>query len=119
MLCSLHPAGFGAFVEHDPLAVRTVSLRFVAATADLDRRVPAAVAATRVPVLCLLAGGDGVVDNAGTRRLLGTSRSPDVTVREAPGARHNPGVRAGPGGMDGGGVTGWLGGLPTSTHRVA
>ena len=79
---------FGEFIEHDPLAVRTVSLRFVAATEGLDRRVPAALAATRVPVLCLLAGGDGVVDNPATRRLLGTCGSPDVTVREVPGARH-------------------------------
>ena len=79
---------FAEFVERDPLAVRTVTLRFVAATAALDRRVPAAVAGLRVPVLCLLAGEDGVVDNPATRRLLGTSGSADVTVREVPAARH-------------------------------
>ena len=79
---------FAAFVEHEPLAVRTVTLRFVAATVALDRRVPAAVERLKTPVLCLLAGGDRVVDNPATRRLLGTNRSADVTVREFPGARH-------------------------------
>ena len=81
-------AGFREFIAHDPLAVRAVSLRFLAATADLDRRVPAAVRRLRVPVLAVLAGADGIVDNPATRRLLGTCGADEVTVRVVPAARH-------------------------------
>ena len=79
---------FARFLENDPLAVRAVSLRFLAATLALDRRVPAAVRNLRVPALALLAGEDRIVDNPATRRLLGTCGSADVTVREVPAARH-------------------------------
>ena len=78
---------FRAFVDRDPLAVRHVSLRFVAATAALDRRATPAVAACRVPVLCVLADRDAVVDNPATRRLLGACGAAEVTVRCVPG-RH-------------------------------
>ncbi len=79
---------FVRFIECDPLALDAVSLRFTAASLDLDRRADRAVPRLRVPVLTLLAGGDAIVDNPATRRLLGGCGSDDVTVRILPGARH-------------------------------
>jgi len=80
--------GFVRFIDRDPLTLDTISLRFTAASLDLDRRANAAVPALRVPVLTLLAGDDQIVDNPATRRLLGRCGADDVTVRTIPGARH-------------------------------
>ena len=79
---------FVRFIERDPLALDAVTLRFTAASLELDRRADRAIERLGVPVLTLLAGRDEIVDNPATRRLLGRCGSADVTVRTIPAARH-------------------------------
>ena len=82
--------GFARFVDADPLGLRAITLRFAAASLDLDRRAERAVERLRVPVLTLLSGGDQIIDNPATRRLLGRCGSREVTIRTLPAARHTP-----------------------------
>ena len=86
-LFTAEPA-FVRFVDRDPLALHTITLRFTAASLELDRRADRALARLRVPTLTLLAGRDEIVDNASTRRLLGRCPADEVAVRTVPGARH-------------------------------
>ena len=80
--------GFVEFVRDDPLALHAATVGLLAASVELDDRLPAAVADLRVPLLTLLAGRDEIVDNPATRRLLATCPAADQTVREYPDARH-------------------------------
>ena len=86
-LFTAEPA-FVRFVDRDPLALHTLSLRFTAASLELDRRANRALERLRVPILTLLAGRDEIVDNPATRRLLGRCPADDLTMRTIPNARH-------------------------------
>ncbi|NNJ23969.1 Monoacylglycerol lipase [Planctomycetes bacterium LzC2] len=79
---------FVRFIEDDPLTLDAVTLRFTAASLDLDQRAKAAVERLSVPTYTALAGRDEIVDNPATRRLLGRCGTEDLTIRTFPAARH-------------------------------
>lgn len=75
------------YVLKDPLALRRLTLRFVAADLDLTHRVRASFEPLPDPVLLLLAGQDQIIDNRRVRRFI-TDRSKDPQIIEYPEAHH-------------------------------
>ncbi|HEX6986622.1 MAG TPA: alpha/beta fold hydrolase [Planctomycetaceae bacterium] len=76
------------FIRRDPLALRRVTVRFLAASLTLDALIRRDAAAIRCPSLLMLAGRDRIVDNAATRRLVASFGSPVKTLLDYPEARH-------------------------------
>jgi alpha-beta hydrolase superfamily lysophospholipase len=76
------------YIQHDPLALRDVSVSFLLANRELDRLLPACPAKIRHPVLLMLAGRDRIIDNAATRAYVEQFASSARTVREYPEACH-------------------------------
>ena len=77
-----------AFIRDDPLALRKVTVRFLTASLELDRRVRRHAASIGCPLLLMLAGRDRILDNAATRRLVVSFGSTEKTLMEYPGACH-------------------------------
>ncbi|MBX3439892.1 MAG: alpha/beta fold hydrolase [Planctomycetaceae bacterium] len=90
----LNPAQFTgdaqwrSFIESDPLAVRRVSIAFLAASERLERLALDALKRLDVPRLALLAGQDEIVDVPRTRLLLTQIPQNSLRVIEYPDARH-------------------------------
>ncbi len=59
-----------AFIRDDDWRLHDVTARFLMAGRALDRRVASGLPGCTVPVLLFLAGGDRIIDNAGTSELL-------------------------------------------------
>lgn len=76
------------FIRNDPLALHKISLDFLQAGLDLDNLVAARAEQITAPLLLMLAGGDQIIDNDGTRRLIRQFGSREKTEFEYPAARH-------------------------------
>lgn len=76
------------FIRNDRLTLRRVTVRFLTASLAIDRLVRSRASEIRCPVLLMLAGRDRIVDNAATRKLIGSFTSEEKTVIEYPQARH-------------------------------
>ena len=79
---------FQNFITADPLALRRVTLRFVAAGLELDQILQSHAASLCCPALLMLAGRDAIVDNRGIKQLWKRFVSGDHTLHEYPAARH-------------------------------
>jgi alpha-beta hydrolase superfamily lysophospholipase len=76
------------FIEHDPLALRSVTWRFAQEDRRLTRYARAAASFLHLPVLLMLAGRDRIVDNRRTREFFGQIPGNAKTLIEYPGAGH-------------------------------
>jgi alpha-beta hydrolase superfamily lysophospholipase len=75
-------------IAADPLAVRKVTLAFLSATLELDRRLPVLLPRLTLPTLMMLAGRDRIVDNRRTRQLFDTIPASEKVLHEFGQARH-------------------------------
>jgi acylglycerol lipase len=76
------------YIRTDPPTLRRVTVRFLAASLDLDRRVQQNPTAIRCPTVLMLAGRDRIVDNVATRRLVASFGSPVKTLVDCEHACH-------------------------------
>jgi len=77
-----------AFIARDPLALRTVTVRFLQAHLALDEHIAQAAERIRVPTLVMLAGRDRIVDNARVTRFYDKITTSDKRLIEYPSAAH-------------------------------
>lgn len=77
-----------AFIARDPLALRTVTVRFLQAHLALDDHIAQATERIQVPTLVMLAGRDGIVDNARVRQFYERMTKSDKKLIEYPSAAH-------------------------------
>lgn len=76
------------YVRTDPLALRTITLRFAEANLRLAAYATESPEAIRTPTLCLLAGGDPIVDNDRVRRFVEQIACEDKRILEYAEAGH-------------------------------
>lgn len=76
------------WIQDDPLALHEVSVSFLLANRELDRRVDAAVEQIECPVFCQLAGQDQIIDNLATESCFSRIRFDRKTQISYPDARH-------------------------------
>ena len=75
-----------SYIQTDPLTLRQVTIRLAAADLQLSRYATDAPGEIRAPTLCLLAGRDRIIDNAGVRRYfdqLGTADRELIVYEDA------------------------------------
>jgi alpha-beta hydrolase superfamily lysophospholipase len=77
-----------AYIRHDPLTLRRVTLRLARQDAQLDRYVADAASAVTVPALLALAGRDRISDNRRLRQFFDQLASPTKKRLEYPAAAH-------------------------------
>jgi alpha-beta hydrolase superfamily lysophospholipase len=75
-------------IRNDPLALHDVTVSFLLANRELDRRLPMCPAAIRCPVLVMLAGRDEIINNAATARYVRQFAAKEVSLIEYADARH-------------------------------
>jgi alpha-beta hydrolase superfamily lysophospholipase len=75
-------------IRNDPLALHDVTVSFLLANRQLDRRLPSCPAAIRLPVLVMLAGQDEIIDSAATARYVRQFATPGLSLIEYANARH-------------------------------
>ncbi len=76
------------WIQADPLALHEVSVSFLLANRELDRRVDRAVEQINCPVFCQLAGQDQIIDNLATEACFSRIRFDRKTLITYPEARH-------------------------------
>ncbi|WP_417374595.1 alpha/beta fold hydrolase [Gimesia maris] len=76
------------WIQEDPLALHEVSVSFLLANRELDRRVDEAVEQIDCPVFCQLAGQDQIIDNRATEVCFSRFRFDRKTLISYPEARH-------------------------------
>ncbi len=76
------------YIEHDPLSLRTVTVRFAQADRQLTRLARRSAPFLHLPLLLVLSGRDRIVDNGRTREFLGRSPATHKTLIEYPNAAH-------------------------------
>jgi alpha-beta hydrolase superfamily lysophospholipase len=76
------------FIREDPLSLRQATARLLVESVRLDGYVRLAAACVKIPVLCLLAEKDRIVNNTRTRQFVERLASPDRKIIEYPGAHH-------------------------------
>jgi alpha-beta hydrolase superfamily lysophospholipase len=76
------------FIRDDPLALREATARLLFESARLDVYLRFSAQRVDMPVLCLLAACDRIIDNAATRRSVERFATSGRTVIEYPGAHH-------------------------------
>ncbi|WP_417384079.1 alpha/beta fold hydrolase [Gimesia sp.] len=76
------------WIRDDPLALHEVSVAFLLANRELDRRVDAAAGQIGCPAFCQLAGQDQIIDNQATEAYFARIRSTQKTLVTCPEARH-------------------------------
>lgn len=76
------------FIRNDPLRLHMATARFFWVSRALDRFVRRRISELSLPTLCLLAGGDEIIDNDSVRTLLGRASRP-VAIDEFEGASHS------------------------------
>ncbi len=76
------------FIRRDELGLHRVTVDFLAANLDLNRRVEEHLERIAGPVLLMLAGRDAIIDNNATRALLNRLTNAQRTLIEYPAARH-------------------------------
>lgn len=81
-------AEYQAYIRNDPRTLRHVTVRFLTASLELDRRVRAYAASIRCPILLMLAGRDRIIDNRATRHLVTSFGSTEKTLMDYPAACH-------------------------------
>jgi alpha-beta hydrolase superfamily lysophospholipase len=77
-----------AYVSHDPLALRRITIRCALADSKLTSLATAAPGELTVPLLFVLAGRDRIVDNIRTRAFFQRIAAPDKELLELPHAAH-------------------------------
>lgn len=77
-----------SYIEHDPLTLRRITVRFARADLRLNRTARAAAEQIQVPVLLMLAGRERIVDNDRTRDFFGRIAASDKVLLEYPDAGH-------------------------------
>lgn len=77
-----------AFIHHDPLALRKVSVSFLVASESLENSAREGLARLTLPRLVMLAGQDEIVDRTETHELLSNIPAGSLSVIEYPRARH-------------------------------
>lgn len=77
-----------AFIEHDPLRTPAVTSRFFVEVERVQRLTVTSAGDLRLPLYCLAAGNDRVVDVAATRAWFARVGSPDKHLSVVPGAFH-------------------------------
>jgi alpha-beta hydrolase superfamily lysophospholipase len=75
-------------LEADPLRTRQVTARFILEVLRLQRFVRRQLHRVRSPLLCLLAGGDAIIDNQVVTTLLSRAGSLRVRIHVFEGAGH-------------------------------
>jgi len=76
------------FIAGDPLRLHDATVGLLAASHDLDGRVPDLAGQIHVPTLMMLAGRDEVIDNASCRRFFEQLATRQKKLIEYPDARH-------------------------------
>jgi acylglycerol lipase len=76
------------FIRRDELALHRVTVDFLAANLDLNRRIEQNLENIRGPALLMLAGRDAIIDNAATQRLYARMTGAQRTLINYPDARH-------------------------------
>lgn len=76
------------WIREDPLALHEVSVAFLLANRELDRRMDAAATHIECPVICQLAGQDQIIDNLATEAYFSRIRSDQKTLITYPESRH-------------------------------
>lgn len=76
------------YIDHDPLALRDISLRFAREDRKLTRLARASATYVHTPLLMMLAGRDRIVANRRTRAFLSSTSSVHKTLIEYPNAAH-------------------------------
>lgn len=76
------------YIEHDPLTLRRITIRFARADLRLNHTARAAAEQIQVPVLLMLAGRERIVDNDRTRAFFRRIAASDKVCLEYPDAGH-------------------------------
>ena len=79
---------FQEYIRGDRYSLRRVTVRFLTASCDIDRRLRAARSRIECPILTLLAGRDRIVNNVETEQFLGECASRQQTTLVFPDACH-------------------------------
>jgi alpha-beta hydrolase superfamily lysophospholipase len=75
-------------IRNDPLALHEVTVSFLLANRELDRRLPACPVSIHCPMLVMLAGRDEIIDNAACTRYVRQCATSDQSLMEYSAARH-------------------------------
>tara|TARA_R110002095_G_scaffold153211_3_gene133179 strand:- start:1268 stop:2131 length:864 start_codon:yes stop_codon:yes gene_type:complete len=76
------------FIRADPLALHDVTVSFLLANRELDRRADQAAEQIHCPTLCLLAGRDQIIDNPATEAYFQRIAAQQKQLIRYPAARH-------------------------------